>query len=77
MGLPYFITAYPRPFPEGQAFLMTRDLSHEEERKRETGKIACGDGQKRQSKNEKQGRGKMKRAGRRLVVEEKNISHGQ
>lgn len=39
MGQPYFITAYPRPFPEGQAFLMTRDLSHEEERKSEWGKL--------------------------------------
>lgn len=39
MGQPYFITAYPRPFPEGQSFLMTRDLSHEEERKTEWGKL--------------------------------------
>lgn len=46
MGQPYFITAYPRPFPEGQAFLMTRDLSHEEERKSEWEKSACRERQK-------------------------------
>lgn len=39
MGQPYSITAYPRPFPEGQASLMTRDLSHEEGRKSERGKL--------------------------------------
>lgn len=37
---------------------MTRDLSHEEERKKEWGKIACREQQKGQSKYEKQGRGK-------------------
>lgn len=39
MGQPHFITAHPRPFPEGQAFLMTRDLSHEEEKKSEWVKL--------------------------------------
>lgn len=35
---------------------MTRDLSHEEERKSEWGKIACRERQKIQRKNEKHGR---------------------
>lgn len=42
---------------------MTRDLSHEEERKTEWGKIACRKRQKRQSKNEKQGRRKKNEEG--------------
>lgn len=38
------------------------------------GKIACRERQKRQSKNEKQGReGKIKRSSERLVVAEKDI----
>lgn len=57
MGQPYFITAYPRPFPEGQAFVMTRDLSHEEERKSELGKLPIDkDGRDRARMKSKKGK---------------------
>lgn len=78
MGQLYFITAYPRPFPEGQAFLMTRDLSHEEERKSEWGKLPVErDGRDRARMKSKAGRGEMKRASKRLVVDEKEVSQAQ
>lgn len=78
MGQPYFITAYPRPFPEGQAFLMTRDLSHEEERKSEWGKLPVErDRSDRARMKSKEGKEKMKRARKRLVVVEMDISQGQ
>lgn len=46
---------------------MTRDLSHEEERNTEWGKIACGEREKGRRKNEKQGRREKNEEGKEKV----------
>lgn len=64
MGQLYFITAYPRPFPEGQAPLMTRDLSHEEDGRSERGTFPV----RRTEQTEQERTGRKKEEGERRLV---------
>lgn len=66
MGQPHFITAHPRPFPEGQPFLMTRDLSHEEEKKSEWVKLPA----ERDRARMKRRNGRKKKASKERVFGE-------